>query len=65
MEVRHCLIRSEDDCLAIKGNKFGYSGNIERLTLDNLVIRKGLAGNGIEIGWEFGVECKRERKEIR
>ena len=55
--VRDSFFRSEDDCVAIKGQKFDVvGGNVERIALENLVIWHGLSGNGIEIGWELGVE---------
>lgn len=57
VQVRDSFFRSEDDCVAIKGRKFDViGGNVERITLDNLVIWHGSAGNGIEIGWELGVD---------
>lgn len=55
--VRDSFFRSEDDCVSIKGQKFDVvGGNVERIVLENLVIWHGLAGNGIEIGWELGVD---------
>jgi hypothetical protein len=60
VEVRDCFVRSEDDCVAIKGMKFNFGGNVERISLENLVIWKGQAGNGIEIGYELGVDYIRD-----
>ena len=54
------FIHSQDDCIAIKGSKWGFRGNVERVTLENLVIWKASAGNGIEIGYETDVDYIRD-----
>jgi len=56
VQVADSFFHSEDDCVTIKGEKFGFSGNVERITLDNVVVWKCLSGNGFEIGWELGVD---------
>ena len=58
--VRDCFIHSQDDCVAIKGTKYNFGGNVERVSLENLVIWKALSGNGIEIGYETGVDYIRD-----
>jgi len=60
VEVRDSFFHSHDDCIAIKGAKWKWSGNVERITLDNLVIWKAVAGNGIEIGYETDVDHIRD-----
>ena len=46
------FVRSYDDGIAIKNNKFGYYGPVENVAISNAVIWSGDAGNGLEIGWE-------------
>jgi hypothetical protein len=46
------FVRSYDDGIAIKNNKFGYYGPVENVVISNAVIWSGDAGNGLEIGWE-------------
>jgi hypothetical protein len=59
VEVRDSFFHSHDDCIAIKGAKWNFSGNVENITLDNLMIWKAVAGNGIEIGYETDVDTIR------
>jgi polygalacturonase len=58
--VSGSFIHSQDDCIAIKGSKWGFRGNVERVTLENLIIWKAQAGNGIEIGYETDVDYLRD-----
>jgi hypothetical protein len=60
VQVRDSFFHSHDDCIAIKGAKWKYSGNVERVTLENLTIWKAVAGNGIEIGYETDVDLIRD-----
>ena len=53
VEVNDVFIRNEDDCIAIKTNKFGFSGNVENITVKNSVLWGGNLGNCMEIGWEL------------
>ena len=60
VEVRDSFLHSGDDCVAIKGAKYGFSGNVERVTLENLIVWKGELGNGIGIGYETETDAIRD-----
>ncbi len=47
------FIRSEDDSVVLKTDKFGYKGSIKNVTVRDSVIWNGHGGNGIEIGYEL------------
>ena len=51
--VNDIFVRNEDDCIAIKTNKFGFSGNVENIMVKNSVFWGGELGNCLEIGWEL------------
>lgn len=58
--VDNVFIRSWDDSIVIKSNKFGYSGNVEDILIQNCVLWNGLAGNALEIGYETDTEYIRD-----
>lgn len=58
--VDDVFIRSWDDSIVIKSNKFGYSGNVEDILIQNSVLWNGLAGNALEIGYETDTEYIRD-----
>ena len=60
VQVRDSFFHSHDDCIAIKGAKWKWGGNVERISMDNLVIWKAVSGNGIEIGYETDVDTIRD-----
>lgn len=47
------FIRSEDDSIVLKTDKFGYKGDVKDVTVRDSVIWNGHGGNGIEIGYEL------------
>ena len=51
--VDNVFVRTEDDCIVIKTNKYGFSGNVENITVKNSVLWGGPSGNCMEIGWEL------------
>lgn len=51
--VDDVFIRNEDDCITLKTKKYIYSGNTERVTIQNSVFWSGKQGNALEIGWEL------------
>lgn len=52
--VKNSFVRSYDDGIAIKNAKDGWGGNVQDITIDNIVIWNGEGGNGVEIGYETG-----------
>lgn len=50
--VADSFIRSYDDGITVKNNKNGWLGDADTVTMQNLVIWNGDAGNALEIGWE-------------
>lgn len=46
------FIRSEDDSIVLKTDKFGFQGDVENVAVKNSVIWHGRAGNALEIGYE-------------
>lgn len=52
VRVEDVFIRSEDDSICIKSDKFGFQGDVEDIRIENSVIWNGLGGNGVEIGYE-------------
>ena len=53
------FIRNEDDCIAVKTKKFGFSGNAENISVKNSTFWSGRQGNALEIGWELDGEWVR------
>lgn len=47
------FIRSEDDSIVLKTDKFGYKGSVKNIAVRDSVIWNGHGGNGIEIGYEL------------
>jgi len=53
--VEDCFVRSEDDCIAIKG--LGYAGN---QAVDNVLVRRTVLWNDRAHVWRIGAECRAE-----
>ena len=53
--VEDCFVRSEDDCIAIKG--LGYAGN---QAVDNVLVRRTSLWNDRAHVWRIGAECRAE-----
>lgn len=47
------FIRSEDDSIVLKTDKFAYQGSVENITVRDSVIWNGHGGNALEIGYEL------------
>lgn len=52
VSLKDSFVRCYDDGVTIKNSKFGWTGNVDGVVYDNLVIWQGDGGNGVEIGWE-------------
>jgi hypothetical protein len=58
--VEDVFVRSEDDSICIKSNKFGYCGDVEDILIRDSVIWNGLSGNAIDIGYETDTDHIRD-----
>lgn len=47
------FIRSEDDSIVLKTDKFGYKGSVRNITVRSSTIWNGHGGNALEIGYEL------------
>jgi len=54
------FIRSYDDGIAVKNQKFAWKGNTENIKIKNAVVWNGPAGNALSVGWELGEEYLRD-----
>lgn len=54
------FIRSFDDGIAVKNQKFAWKGNTENIKIKNAVVWNGPAGNALSVGWELGEEYVRD-----
>ena len=51
--IKNSLMCAEDDAIAIKTEKFGKSGPVSNIDIQNCVIFNKEPGNGLEIGYEI------------
>lgn len=59
VEITHCFIRTNDDCIAIKANRYDDPRgckDAKRITARDCVLWKDKCGNAVEIGYETSCE---------
>ena len=53
VKIDDVFLKSDDDCITLKLNKFDYAGNTENILVQNSVIYNGIPGKALTVGAEL------------